>query len=140
MARFINFPVTGGFTNANPPVATPGMDGDNLLLAESIVSVSVATTQPGNAATARTTVSIQLNGIAGSSLCTLTVGSSTTLDQTGTAQPAVVTAARIKDAINKAITANPGGVKSTATLPQDAAVNAPYAFGNILYFKTFVIS
>ena len=140
MARFINFPVTGGFTNANPPVATPAMDGDNLLLAESIVSVSVATTTPGNAATARTTVSIQLNGIAGSSLCTLAVGSSSTLDQTGVRQPAVVTAARIKDAINKAITANPGGVKSTATLPQDSAVNAGYAFGNTLYFKSFVIS
>ena len=140
MARFINFPVTGGFTNANPPVATPSMDGDNLLLAESIVSVAVTTTQPGNAATARTTVAIQLNGIAGSSLCTITVGSSSTLDQTGTAQPSVVTAARIKDAINKAITANPGGVKSTAVLPQDSAVNAPYTFGNILYFKTFVVS
>ena len=139
MARFINIPVTGGFSNLQVPVTTPAMDGDNLLLAESIVSVSVATTTPGNAATARTTVSIQLNGIAGSSTCTLTVGTSATLTPIGNL-PAVATAARIKDAINKAITANPGGVKSTATLPQDSAVNAAYAFGNTLYFKSFSVA
>ncbi len=41
MARFIDFPVSGGFNNAGPPVADATGDGDNLLLAESIVSVAV---------------------------------------------------------------------------------------------------
>ena len=138
MARFINIPVTGGFSNLQVPVTTPAMDGDNLLLAESIVSVSVATANVGGVA--RMIATLQLNGIAGSSVCTVTIGSSATGNQIGANQPAVVTPARVKDAINKAITANPGGVKSTATLPQDSAVNAAYAFGNTLYFKSFVVS
>ena len=138
MARFINIPVTGGFSNLQVPVTTPAMDGDNLLLAESIVSVSVAVAAIG-AGGVRMLVTLQLNGIAGSSTCTLTVGTSATATPIGNL-PTVVTAARIKDAINKAITANPGGVKSTATLPQDSAVNAAYAFGNTLYFKSFSIA
>ena len=139
MARFINFPVTGGFSNIATPASTPAVDGDNLLLAESIVSVSVNPAGQIGAGAVRMLVTLQLNGIAGSSTCTLTVGTSATLTPIGNL-PAVATAARIKDAINKAITANPGGVKSTATLPQDSAVNAAYAFGNTLYFKSFVIS
>ena len=73
MAKFINFPVTGGFSNINVPVTTPSMDGDNLLAAESIVSVSVAIAGIGGGAN-RMLVTLQLNGIAGSSVCTLTVG------------------------------------------------------------------
>tara|TARA_R110002060_G_scaffold52686_1_gene63461 strand:- start:283 stop:699 length:417 start_codon:yes stop_codon:yes gene_type:complete len=138
MAKFINFPVTGGFSNINVPVSTPSMDGDNLLSAESIVSVSVAIAGIGGGAN-RMLVTLQLNGIAGSSVCTLTVGTSSTATPIGNL-PAVATAARIKEAINKAITANPGGVKSTAVLPQDSAVNAAYAFGNTLYFKSFSIA
>ena len=137
MARFINFPVTGGFNNAVPPVADATVDGDNLLLAESIMSVSVGITGAG--ATLQMQATIQLNGIAGNSTCTIGIGTSPTATYRANA-PAVVTAARIKDAINKAITANPRGVKSTATLPQDTAVSAPYAFGNTLYFKSFVIN
>ena len=139
MARFINFPVTGGFSNVANPASTPAVDGDNLLLAESIISVSVNPAGQIGAGGVRMLVTLQLNGIAGSSTCTLTVGTSATLSPVANL-PVVATAARIKDAINKAITANPGGVKSTATLPQDSAVNAAYAFGNTLYFKSFVIS
>jgi len=82
---------------------------------------------------------LSLNGIAGVSQCVIGIGTSSSATYRANA-PAVVTAARVKDAINKAITANPGGVKSTAVLPQDSAVNAAYAFGNTLYFKSFVIS
>ena len=139
MARFINFPVTGGFSNVANPASTPAVDGDNLLLAESIISVSVNPAGQIGAGGVRMLVTLQLNGIAGSSTCTLTVGTSATLSPVANL-PVVATAARIKDAINKAITANPGGVKSTATLPQDSAVNAAYAFGNTLYFKSFSVA
>tara|TARA_R110000764_G_scaffold36930_1_gene82382 strand:+ start:73 stop:486 length:414 start_codon:yes stop_codon:yes gene_type:complete len=137
MAKFINFPVVGGFNNAAPPVADATVDGDNLLLAESIVSVAVGTTGAG--ATLQMQATLSLNGIAGVSQCVIGIGTSSSATYRANA-PAVVTAARVKDAINKAITANPGGVKSTAVLPQDSAVNAAYAFGNTLYFKSFVIS
>ena len=137
MARFINFPVSGGFNNAAPPVADATVDGDNLLLADSIVSVAVGTTGAG--ATLQMQATLSLNGIAGVSQCVIGIGTSSSATYRANA-PAVVTAARVKDAINKAITANPGGVKSTAVLPQDSAVNAAYAFGNTLYFKSFVIS
>jgi len=138
MATFINIPVTGGFNNAAPPTADATVDGTNLLLAESIVSVAVGITGAG--ATLQMQATIQLNGIAGSSTCTVGIGTSSTLSYRANAPVTAGIAARIKDAINKAITANPGGVKSTATLPQDAAVNAPYAFGNRLYFKSFVVN
>ena len=137
MAKWINFPVTGGFNNAAPPVADATVDGDNLLLADNIISVSVATVGAGAALQMQATLS--LNGIAGVSQCVIGIGTSSTATYRANA-PAVVTAARVKEAINKAITANPGGVKSTAVLPQDSAVNAAYAFGNTLYFKSFVIS
>ena len=137
MAKFINFPVVGGFNNAAPPVADATVDGDNLLLAESIVSVAVGTTGAG--ATLQMQATLSLNGIAGVSQCVIGIGTSSSATYRANA-PAVVTAARVKDAINKAITANPGGIKSTAVLPQDSAVNAAYAFGNTLYFKSFVIS
>jgi len=137
MAKWINFPVTGGFNNAAPPVADATVDGDNLLLAESIVSVAVGLTGAG--ATLQMQATLSLNGIAGVSQCVIGIGTSSTATYRADA-PAVVTAARVKEAINKAITANPGGVKSTAVLPQDSAVNAAYAFGNTLYFKSFVIS
>jgi hypothetical protein len=138
MAKFINFPVTGGFSNIAVPISTPSMDGDNLLAAESIVSVSVAVA--GIAAGAnRMLVTLQLNGIAGSSVCTLTVGTDSVDTPIGNL-PAVATAARIKEAINKAITANPGGVKSTAVLPQDSAINTAYSFANTLYFKSFSVA
>ena len=138
MATFINIPVTGGFNNAAPPTADATVDGTNLLLAESIVSVAVGITGAG--ATLQMQATIQLNGIAGSSTCTVGIGTSSTLTYRANAPVTAGIAARIKDAINKAITANPGGVKSTATLPQDSAVNAAYAFGNTLYFKSFSIA
>ncbi len=137
MAKWINFTVTGGFNNAAPPVADATVDGDNLLLADNIISVSVATVGAG--ATAQMTATLQLKGLATQDTCVIGIGSSPTLTYRGNA-PAVVTPTRIKEAINKAITANPGGVKSTVSLPQDSAINAPYSFGNTLYFKSFVVS
>ena len=137
MAKFINFPVVGGFNNAAPPVADATVDGDNLLLADSIVSVAVGTTGAG--ATLQMQATLSLNGIAGVSQCVIGIGTSSSATYRANA-PVVVTAARVKEAINRALTANPGGVNSTAVLPQDSLANAAYAFGNTLYFKSFVIS
>ena len=137
MAKFINFPVVGGFNNAAPPVADATVDGDNLLLADSIVSVAVGTTGAG--ATLQMQATLSLNGIAGVSQCVIGIGTSSSATYRANA-PAVVTAARVKEAINRAITANPGGVKSTAVLPQDSAINTAYSFANTLYFKSFSVA
>ena len=47
MAKWINFNVVGGVTTGQGGTAAPQMDGDNLLLASSIVNVSVVETAAG---------------------------------------------------------------------------------------------
>jgi hypothetical protein len=138
MAKWINFPVTGGFNNASTPVADASVDGDNLLLADSIVSVSVGTT--GTGATLQMQATIKLNGSTAVDQCVIGIGTDPGATVSYRAKaPVVATPARIKAAIIKAITANPGGVKSTVSLPQDSAVNASYSPSKTLYFKSFVV-
>ena len=47
---------------------------------------------------------------------------------------------RFKKAINLAITANPGGVKSTVSLPQDTVPQGSYDQDKTVYFKSFVVA
>jgi hypothetical protein len=48
---------------------------------------------------------------------------------------------KVKAAIIKAITGNPGGVKSTVSLPQDVAdPNAKYDSTKRVYFKSFKVA
>ena len=48
---------------------------------------------------------------------------------------------KVKAAIQRAITANPGGVKSTVSLPQDDADNnAAYDFAKTVYFRSFTVA
>ena len=56
------------------------------------------------------TATLQLKGLATQDTCVIGIGTSATATYRGNA-PAVVTPARVKEAINKAITANPGGSK-----------------------------
>ena len=133
MAKWINFHVTGGYDNTG---AVPAEDGDNLLLADSILTVAVAE-----------------NGAADGMSATLTMATKTctvlfSLDAEAT-DPGAVSAKpasagyvnKVKKAINRAITANPGGVKSSVVLPQDVAdVNAAYDPTKRVYFKSFKIA
>ena len=43
-------------------------------------------------------------------------------------------------AINDALTANPGGVKSTVSLPQDTVPQGSYDQDKTVYFKSFVVA
>ena len=109
MAKWINFPVVGGF-DANG--AVPAENGDNLLLAESIVSVSVAET--ANRMTATLTLRAPTNA---TDVCTVLCSTSAAAVDPNTARcDAAGYEEQLKAAINKAITANPGGVKSTVCL------------------------
>jgi len=139
MAKWINFPVTGGFNNANPPVSAPASDGDNLVLADSIVSVTVATS--GTGATLEMAATLKLDGPSGAQTLEIPVGTSAS----GTYRAAAPSSAgyinKVKEAINKAITANPGGVKSTVSLPQDVAgATAKYDQSKTVYIKGFILT
>ncbi len=132
MAKWINFHVVGGYNTSG---AAPGEDGDNLLLADNIVSVSVAETAN------RMTATIKLDGTtAGADICTVLCSTDPAATDPNTARiGAADYESQLKAAINKAITANPGGVKSTVGAPQDAVAGAPYDASKKVYFKSFIV-
>ena len=131
MAKFINFKVTGGFDFAGTPLSAPATDGDNLLDADSILSVAV------NATTFIATIQLKGTNLT-NDRCRVAFGTDATATYIGNL-PTVVTAAQIKEAINKAITANPGGVKATVSLPLDQASDAAYDFSKTIYIKGFLV-
>tara|TARA_R100001015_G_C4634222_1_gene200316 strand:+ start:3839 stop:4249 length:411 start_codon:yes stop_codon:yes gene_type:complete len=136
MAKWINFPVVGGVTNGAGLTPAPGMDGDNLLLADSIISVSVDTS-------AAIVATINLAGGAGVTICTVICSTSPTATDAPDANvPASADYGnKVKAAIIRAITANPGGVKSTCGLPQDQAdVTAAYDPALKVYWRSFLVS
>ena len=140
MAKWINFPVTNGFDDTGGgPVAAPATDGDNLVLADSIVSVTVATSGAG--ATLEMEATLKLNGPSGAQTLVIPVGTDATATYRANAPASAGYINKLKEAINKAITANPGGVKSTVSLPQDNADNtAAYDFAKTVYIKGFILS
>ncbi len=138
MAKWINFPVFGGVTDGAGATPAPGMDGDNLLLAEAIIDVS-AVVSGGGAIVA----TLDLAGPAGATICTVICSTS---PDVGTAPDAAVPAsagyvAKVKAAIQRAMTANPGGVKATCGLPQDQAdATASYDPALKVYWRSFTVS
>ena len=133
MAKWINIRVTGGNDDTG---AVPAQDGDNLVLAEDIKAVTTVTDAGAGSAMA---VVLTLDG----KTATAMVGTGASDGQSpGNNEPASIGyIVKLKEAVNRAITANPGGVKSTVSLPQDVADNnAAYDFAKTVYFKSFVIS
>lgn len=133
MAKWINIRVTGGNDDTG---AVPAQDGDNLVLADDIKAVTTITNAGAGSAMA---VVLTLDG----KTCTAMVGTGASDTQSpGNNEPASAGyIVKLKEAVNRAITANPGGVKSTVSLPQDDADNnAAYDFAKTVYFKSFVIS
>ena len=131
MAKFINFKVTGGFSPENSATPQPEADGDNLVPVDSILSVAV------NSTTFIATLSLKGTNLT-NDRCRVAFGTDATATYAGNL-PTVVTAAQIKDAITKAITANPGGVKSSVSLPLDQASDAAYDFSKTIYIKGFLV-
>ena len=136
MANWINFNVVGGVTNGGGATPAPEMDGDNLVLAESIINVSVD-------ATAAITATLNLAGPAGATTCTIICSTSA---DAGDAPDANVPASadyvnKVKAAIIRSMTSNPGGVKSNCILPQDQADNtAPFDPTLRVYWRSFVVA
>ena len=146
MAQFINFPVVNGFIGGG--AAAPQLDGDNLVQIAQISTFTIATANAG-AGTSQTDITFNLAGLpAGSDVVTVTVASNSgSSDPQGnapfiganTAAGSTAYNVRLKSAIIAAMCANPGGVKSTVTLPQSSVANAAYLQGNSVYFKNIAV-
>jgi len=135
MAKFINFNIVGGYDQV-AGAADPSLDGDNLVAVDGILSVKAEAAAGGEYQ-----VVLQLTG-------GLTATVTCSLDAAATdpaAPPNIPTAtnylAFMKKAVNRAITANPGGVKASVILPIDSDdVNAKYDQTLRVYWKGIVIA
>tara|TARA_R100000329_G_scaffold20961_1_gene20531 strand:+ start:2564 stop:2974 length:411 start_codon:yes stop_codon:yes gene_type:complete len=136
MAKFINFNIVGGY-DLVAAAADPSLDGDNLVAVDSIVNVKAEAGAGGEY-----NVVLQLNGLAGATSCRVTCST----DADATAPNASIPTASnylalMKKAVNRAITANPGGVKASVILPQDSDdPNAKYDPALRVYWKDILIS
>jgi len=143
MANWINFNVVGGVTTGQGGTPAPQMDGDNLLLAESIVSVSVVATAAGAPDDGAIKATLSLSTGGGPTTATMLVATSASA---GDAPKDKVPASagyinKVKTAIIRSMTANPGGVKSNCVLPQDQADNtAPYDPALKVYWRSFTVA
>ncbi len=144
MAKFINFNIVGGIAIApGPAAADASLDGDNLVAVDSIVNVKAEAGTGGEY-----NVVLQLNGLAGATSCRVTCGLSPdgTVPTGDPQSPANIPTAstylaQMKKAVNRAITANPGGVKASVILPLDTDdANAKYDPALRVYWKDFLIS
>jgi len=133
MAKFINFNIVGGYDQV-AGAADPSLDGDNLVAVDGILSVKAEAAAGGEYQ-----VILQLTGG-----LTATVTCSTDADATDPAlniPTATNYLAFMKKAVNRAITANPGGVKASVILPIDSDdVNAKYDQTLRVYWKGIVIA
>ena len=137
MAKFINFNIVGGY-NLVTSTADPSLDGDNLVAVDSIVNVKAEAGTGGEY-----NVVLQLDGLAGATSCRVTCGTGAEgTDAPGSNIPTATNyLALMKKAVNRAITANPGGVKASVILPLDSDdPNAKYDQALRVYWKDILIS
>lgn len=132
MAKWINFNVVGGVSDGAGTLA-PAIDGDNLLLADAIQNIAVD-------ASAEMKAVIDLQD--GQTCTVICATSPDAADAPNANVPASADYVnKVKAAINRAITANPGGVKSTCSLPQDTDdATAAYDPALKVYWRSFVVA
>ena len=133
MAKFINFNIVGGYDLATG-AADASLDGDNLVLVDSILNVKAEAGAGGEY-----NVVLQLTG--GLS-CRVTCSTDAAATAPGASVPTASDyLAFMKKAVNRAITANPGGVKASVILPLDSDdPNAKYDQALKVYWKDILIS
>ena len=133
MAKFINFNIVGGYDVAGA-AADASLDGDNLVLVDSILNVKAEAGLGGEY-----NVVLQLTG--GLS-CRVTCSTDAdAVAPSGAVPTASNYLAFMKKAVNRAITANPGGVKASVILPIDSDdPNAKYDQTLRVYWKDILIS
>ncbi len=133
MAKFINFNIVGGYDVATG-AADASLDGDNLVAVDGILNVKAEAGLGGEY-----NVVLQLTG--GLS-CRVTCSTDAdAVAPSGAVPTASNYLAFMKKAVNRAITANPGGVKASVILPLDSDdVNAKYDPALRVYWKDILIS
>ena len=133
MAKFINFNIVGGYDVAGA-AADASLDGDNLVLVDSILNVKAEAGLGGEY-----NVVLQLTG--GLS-CRVTCSTDAdAVAPSGAVPTASNYLAFMKKAVNRAITANPGGIKASVILPLDSDdPNAKYDPALRVYWKDILIS
>ena len=133
MAKFINFNIVGGYDLA-AGAADASLDGDNLVLVDSILNVKAEAGAGGEY-----NVVLQLTG--GLS-CRVTCSTDAAATAPGASIPTASDyLAFMKKAVNRAITANPGGIKASVILPLDSDdPNAKYDPALRVYWKDILIS
>ena len=136
MAKFINFNIVGGY-DLVAAAADPSLDGDNLVAVDSIVNVKAEAGAGGEY-----NVVLQLDGLAGATSCRVTCSTDAAATAPASNIPTATTyLAQMKKAVNRAITANPGGVKASVILPIDSDdPNAKYDQTLRVYWKDILIS
>jgi hypothetical protein len=133
MAKFINFNIVGGYDLAGA-APDPSLDGDNLVLVDSILNVKAEAGLGGEY-----NVVLQLTG--GLSCRATCSTDAAATDPAANVPTAANYLAQMKKAVNRAITANPGGVKASVILPIDSAdPNAKYDQTLKVYWKDILIS
>ena len=108
MAKFIKFNITGN--------ASQFENGELLVNVDQIGKVEQTAAQ-----TLVVTFAPGATGVA-----TLTLTASTVADSASPANPVYAAGAPLKQAVNKALTANPGGVKASVQAPNDDAKATVY--------------
>ena len=112
MAKFINFKIVGGYDVATG-AADSSLDGDNLVNVENILNVKAEAGLGGEY-----NIVMQLTG--GLS-CRVTCATTAAATAPGASVPTATDyLAFMKKAVNRAICANPGGVKASVILPLDS--------------------
>jgi len=132
MAKFINFHIVGGYDQATGS-ADDSLNGDNLINVDNILNVKAIAATGGEY-----DVVLQLTG---GLTCTVTAGTDAAAVDPSTVIPTAGYLALMKKAVNRAITANPGGVKASALLPLDSLdPNISYDPMLKVYWKDIVIA
>jgi hypothetical protein len=127
MAKYISFNVSGG-GDSGLANESAFQDGINLVPVDLISGVFQASA---------TTATIQLNSVGVADVVTVIAGTTAT---GATSSPTTVSQPLLKDAIQYAMKANPGGVVSAVSLGLDSGTiaNGNAATGLRMYWRSFI--
>tara|TARA_B100000614_G_scaffold254316_1_gene269532 strand:+ start:371 stop:1699 length:1329 start_codon:yes stop_codon:yes gene_type:complete len=132
MAKFINFKVVGGVTNGSGTQA-PQQNGDNLILARSIINIDVETAADGTMQCL-----MKLNLPSGVITCNAICSTSQVDPPSSSAPTSPNYINKVKAAITRAIKSKPGATEVDCILPQDSENDfAPYDPDLQVYWRSF---
>ena len=135
MAQFINFKVVGGVSNDGAGTPSPQFNGDNLILAKSIISIDVEIASQGEM-----TCTMKLNLPSGiitcNAICATSMNPADEPKNYAPTSPNYIN--KVKAAVVRAIKSKPGAIEVDCVLPQDSENDfAPYNPDLQVYWRSF---